>query len=207
MKKKLLACGMALSLLAMSLTGCGGAPKTEPVEPEDTAAVSSAEPQPEESSVSPEASETSVESSEEEASEIVIDTDEPEKLSGEDTVEEQTVLVQWANEVPGSEGIDELRVSESEYSAHVLFTAKQTVKNFKVLALEFQDIDDEGNVSFAVEELYTVELTPERPLMVQMELVGTIPNNGISYEEEDGTVRQFSVNESGKDGSLFLMEF
>lgn len=60
---------------------------------------------------------------------------------------------------------------------------EQTITDFKELSLTFESIDDDGNIQFAVEETYNHgTLTPETPLVTRMELIGTIPNNGISYD-------------------------
>ena len=36
--------------------------------------------------------------------------------------------------------------------------------------------------------------------------VETIPNRGVSYVDADGALRQYAIVESGKDGTIFLME-
>lgn len=90
----------------------------------------------------------------------------------------------------------------------VYFSTESTVEDFKVLSLTFESIDDNGNVKFAVEETYHHGiLTPETPLLVRMELMGTIPNNGISYVDANGATRYFTVDVSGYDGSLLMTEF
>ena len=35
-------------------------------------------------------------------------------------------------------------------------------------------------------------------------MMGSIPNIGFFYTTEDGTNRLFSLNQSGRDGSLYL---
>ena len=85
---------------------------------------------------------------------------------------------------------------------------EQTITDFKELSLTFESIDDDGNIQFAVEETYNHgTLTPETPLVTRMELIGTIPNNGISYVDGSGNTRYFAVEVSGYDGSLLLTEF
>lgn len=90
----------------------------------------------------------------------------------------------------------------------VLFTTNKTVSDFKILHLTCETIDDDGNITFAVEETYSQpELTPDRPLVAGLEFPGDMPSNGISYVDADGVTRKYAVDMSGMDGSLFLWEF
>jgi hypothetical protein len=68
-------------------------------------------------------------------------------------------------------------------------------------------IAEDGEVIFEKEVLYEQEtLTEECPLLVKMTFFGTIPSYGIAYTDSDGEEKQFSVEMSGVDGSLFLAE-
>ena len=75
---------------------------------------------------------------------------------------------------------------------------EQTITDFKELSLTFESIEETYNHG---------TLTPETPLLTRMELIGTIPNNGISYVDGSGNTRYFAVEVSGYDGSLLLTEF
>lgn len=90
----------------------------------------------------------------------------------------------------------------------VLFSTTTVVKDFKVLKLSECEIDDNGRISFHEETLYEqFELLPECPIMVIMTFFGSIPNNGFSYTDKDGTTRKFTVNLSGKDGRVEIEEY
>lgn len=116
------------------------------------------------------------------------------------------ISVDYADGVD-SAGYDEFNVNASEFQTLVMFSTNIPVTDFKVLSLTYQDSDEDGNITFDIQTLYTQEtLTPERPLVAGLEFIGTIPNNGISYVDQDGTVRTFAVDMSGMDGSLFLWE-
>lgn len=107
----------------------------------------------------------------------------------------------------GTAEYDEYDLSSGEFQTRVVFTTDSTVTDFSVLSLTYRDSDENGNITFDIQTLYTQgELTPERPLVAGLEFIGTIPNNGISYVDLDGTVRTFAVDMSGMDGSLFLWE-
>ena len=133
--------------------------------------------------------------------------------SGEESTEEEegeTIRVIWDEEMDLSTlgAYDEISVTGSDYSTKVVFTAKETVKDFKILALTYRDVDESGNIIFDVEEMETRrELTPERPLVVEVAFFGSIPNNGISYVDVDGTTKRFALDMSGMDGSVYLWEF
>lgn len=96
----------------------------------------------------------------------------------------------------------------AEERQEVLFMVKSEVKDFKVLSLFLQDMDESDKVNFDVTELYRLDkLTPDRPLLVVMTFYGDIPNNGVSYVDATGTTKRFTVQISGEDGSVKLTEF
>ena len=107
--------------------------------------------------------------------------------------------------VEGYEGYDEYMLSEEESAAKVAFFAQKPLKNFCVLNLEFVDTDEDGNVLFQAKSMYKQkELMPDCPLVVQGVFYGSIPNWGVSYEDETGKIRTYSVSISGIDGSIVL---
>lgn len=119
-----------------------------------------------------------------------------------------TVIADWAENVQLGENFTEISADESEYQGRVVFTTDGAVSDFKLLALTFVDIDDEGHIIFDISEVYTQPaLTADLPLVVNLTFIGEIPNYGISYENGTGEVQRFSLNESGFDGSLILSAF
>lgn len=151
-----------------------------------------------------------------EATSKVADT-KPEAATSADTnlpAEEQLALehcvdAQWAEDVlTNLSDYEQFILGMEEELPLVYFSTKQTVADFKVLSLNVASMDDDGNVRFSVEETYHHgTLTPEKPLLARMELMGTIPNNGISYVDVSGKTRYFAVDVSGYDGALLLTEF
>ncbi|MBR4014625.1 MAG: hypothetical protein IKI88_00285 [Anaerotignum sp.] len=94
----------------------------------------------------------------------------------------------------------------SDAATQVVFSAAKELKDFQVLALSPQETD--GEITFSTVVLYTQDsLTPQRPLVVNMAFFGTMPNNGISFVDTNGQTKRFTVNISGKDGSLELQAF
>ncbi len=122
---------------------------------------------------------------------------------------ENCVHAQWAEDaLTDLSDYEQFILGMEEELPLVYFSAEQTIEDFKVFSLTFESIDDDGNVKFTVEETYNHgTMTPKEPLLVRMELMGTIPNNGISYVDTSGKTRYFAVNASGYDGSLLLTEF
>lgn len=121
---------------------------------------------------------------------------------------EQFVSVKWADTDVLSEldRYDVFYISEGE-GTKVLFTPSRSVKDFKLLALTIEDVDENGNIKFASEEVYYREsLDPECPLAAALDFFGDIPNNGFSYVDDNGTIKSYAVNISGEDGSLIITE-
>jgi hypothetical protein len=105
---------------------------------------------------------------------------------------------------------DEFGDTNSEYQVKAVFTANIVVREFKYVELRYSDTPSDNDAfSFHIDKvLYSAdELSPEKPLVVTMLLDGAIPNRGISYMDENGTTRCFTISMSGKDDSLLLTEF
>lgn len=97
----------------------------------------------------------------------------------------------------------EYSADETEHSTTVIFRTDSQVDDFKLLNLEYIDV----NV-YNVYEAYTHgPLTNDKPLAVTLTLSGTIPNYGISYTDENGNEVRRTVEISGVDGALMLNEF
>lgn len=100
--------------------------------------------------------------------------------------------------------------AELEYADHaekIIFMTSAPAKNFKFIEIGFEADDTEIRF-FEESVLYSLpELLPEKPLVVTWLSQGTIPNRGITFTDETGTARYFCVTQSGKDGSVLLVEF
>lgn len=90
----------------------------------------------------------------------------------------------------------------------MVFLPRKNVTDFQVLSLSFADMDEYGYLTFEAEVIHMQEeLTPENPAMVEMLFVGDMPEYAISYTDEDGITRFFTVELSGRDGSIVMQEF
>ena len=119
---------------------------------------------------------------------------------------EPAVQACWAEDVlDGISDYHEVSVSTAEPLARVLLSCEYAVKDFKVLGIE---ASMSSSLSFFTEELYALdELTPERPLLLNMTFYGLLPYYGVSYVNGSGETISYSINMSGKDGSVILTEF
>jgi len=90
-----------------------------------------------------------------------------------------------------------------EHELTAVFRSDGGVTDFKLLALSLEDVDEEGRASFAVTEVFSLPaLRAGVPLAVPMDFPGDIPTNGFSYVDGKGATRQFTLQLSGRDGSL-----
>jgi hypothetical protein len=97
--------------------------------------------------------------------------------------------------------------SDSSNGEKILIWTDITLKNFDFISIGFNSAG--GNIFlFPEKTLYSVnELPPEKPFVVKMLVSEGIPSLGISYLDENNAKKYFYISESGKDGSLSLVEF
>lgn len=118
-----------------------------------------------------------------------------------------TVNVSWTDALQKGAAHDEFITGYSDSMVDLLFTTDSRVNNFKVLSLEFEDVDSDGNMKYKTKELYSlVLLTNDYPLVFSLTIYGDLPSYGISYEDSQGKTKTFAVAFSGEDGSPMLME-
>ena len=103
---------------------------------------------------------------------------------------------------------------DGDGAAFLLFTTDSPVTEFTVLALELKDFTETGAAIFSAAPVVLEEgldslpevMTVDTPVAVQLGFMGTIPNYGISYVDENGDLRRFALVQSGYDGSVLLDE-
>ena len=119
---------------------------------------------------------------------------------------EPAVQAHWAEDVlVGLSDYHEVSVSTAEPLARVLLSCEYAVRDFKVLGIE---ASMSSSLSFFTEELYALdELSPDRPLLLNMTFYGLLPYYGVSYVDDSGETISYSINMSGEDGSVILTEF
>ena len=95
---------------------------------------------------------------------------------------------------------------EADPMAEIVLLPTRSVTDFHYFIVGFRE-DSELLTLTREEDLYTADaLSPDRPLLLAIPFVETIPNRGVSYVDADGALRQYTIVESGKDGTIFLME-
>lgn len=120
--------------------------------------------------------------------------------------EQPAVSINYEQDVAGRYSQYDVYVADKgENSIGVMVSAGEPVKNLTVLGLTFESIDDNGHVTYDIKNMYSVDkLQPDRPLLVRLTMMGTIPNYGISYQDKQGRIKRFTITQSGMDGSLQL---
>jgi hypothetical protein len=89
----------------------------------------------------------------------------------------------------------------------ILIWTDIALKNFEFISIGFE-IEEGQFLLFSEKVLYSVnELPPEKPFVVRMFVSEGIPSSGISYLNKNNVKKYFYISESGKDGSLSLVEF
>ncbi len=102
---------------------------------------------------------------------------------------------------------DEYIAHDSEYQSKVVLTARIDLREFKIVSLE--GVDEEGqDFQFRIsEELYLPgTLSPEKPLVIGLELPETIPDLGVCYLDGSGAEKVCALSDSGLDGTPLLIE-
>ena len=93
---------------------------------------------------------------------------------------------------------------ETEYITSIAFTPNEVLKDVQFGLLEWQET---GSLWMA-DVLHTIdELSPDQSFLAQVPFWGDLTTYGISFIDETGRERHFSVLISGEDGSLILREF
>lgn len=118
------------------------------------------------------------------------------------------VIVRWWADADDDDH-ETLDIDAPEDAVGVVLTATRPLRDFNVLALEFEGVDDDGHVTFSEETLAKLDaLEPGRQILVPMAFYGDIPNNGIRFTDpETGFTYRYAVAISGEDGSLILTPF
>ena len=122
---------------------------------------------------------------------------------------ELSVQIKPAKEANLAQGVyDEFVADAENQQMRIVLTTDFPVTKVKILSLKVKSVDAQGKAVFAEKELYTQEsLTSKRPLVLNLTFLGDIPNYGVSYIEENGSVKRYAIGQSGEDGSLLLTEY
>ncbi|MGN0307550.1 MAG: hypothetical protein ACI4DN_04975, partial [Lachnospiraceae bacterium] len=123
--------------------------------------------------------------------------------------EEAAVLVQWLEEAGNLTEYDECSIASGKDGlSYIVFIPDRPVKMFTILSLSVVDVSESGVIEF---EAYPETSGPnalwlERPLVAELSFTGDLPQYGFQYEDENGDVRRFVLELSGRDGSILVRE-
>jgi len=128
---------------------------------------------------------------------------------GEPEAAAPAVYLQWATDALKNPPAHSTFTAYAEGpKVQVALCSRTPIKGLKVLKLEFEGVDENGKTRFSITEQFSHDiLTPERPLIISLPMLGTIPQYGISYEDAEGKALRFAVIENGMNGSPELMPF
>lgn len=128
---------------------------------------------------------------------------------GKDKLAAMGITVAWLSDTMyDADYCEVINISDSDYAGEILFNTNETIGEFKVLGLMMTDVDEQGKITYSVENLYgKKELRFGTPLVLRLAFMGDIPNNGFSFVDKEGKTRQFAFSISGYDGSLVVTEF
>ena len=103
---------------------------------------------------------------------------------------------------------DYFEADGGEFQVKLVITARETVTDLKYVTLNLDYYDENGELQTGVgDTLYTQEeLTPDRPLAVGMVFYGDVASRGLTFVDGQGEFHCVSINMSGKDGSILLVE-
>ena len=92
-----------------------------------------------------------------------------------------------------------------EPAVTMMFTLLRPATDVAVLALEDQEINDEGSMAYSCTALGTWdELDSQEHIAVKHVFEGDLPELMITFTAEDGTLHELAVDISGADGELIL---
>lgn len=120
------------------------------------------------------------------------------------------VTVDYAgqNILNGRDRYSKVMIHATQPPEILIVKVSKTVTDFKYFEISLTDCVEDKCYFDIVEEIdSTNSVSPELPVLIGIGFRGSIPDRGISFVDETGTTRYYSINQSGKDGSVFLLEF
>lgn len=122
--------------------------------------------------------------------------------------EQAGVSVRWLKEAENLTEYDECSIASGEDAlSYIVFIPEQPVEEFCVLSLTVADVSESGDIEFeAYTETPSLDGRLKRPLVVELSFAGDLPQYGFQYKDENGDMRRFAIEVSGRDGSLIVRE-
>ena len=133
---------------------------------------------------------------------------ESENISESDS-DSMDISADWAeNVIDTVTDYEEIIIDDYDYAMNIMFTAANPVSSFKIISVEYADFQEDGTPIFLTDTIYNYgELDKGQSLMVKLGFPGDMPSYGISYIDINGVEKQYALQQSGKDGSLIMIEF
>lgn len=139
---------------------------------------------------------------------ILNENIESENISESDS-DSMDISADWAeNVIDTVADYEEIIIDDYDYAMNIMFTAANPVSSFKIISVEYADFQEDGTPIFLTHTIYNYgELDKGQSLMVKLGFPGDMPSYGISYIDINGVEKQYALQQSGKDGSLIMLEF
>lgn len=93
----------------------------------------------------------------------------------------------------------------NEGGEKILFTVKGAVYDVKLCTVNYSDYD--GSFIPSATVLYYSDLVSGQTLSLEAYIPDTIPNLQLSFRTSDGEVQKRLISQSGKDGSILLLNY
>lgn len=150
-----------------------------------------------------------------------VETQKPATPSADESVEKLTlssnvpdasvISADYASEelLAQYKSYEEFDESENaENQTKVLFKISAAVKDVRFLIIYFDESGEAESLNFYVSKtLYSKDIIlPEKSLVVGTVFEGLLPTRAISFVDENNLTRYYSLNLSGEDGSIILIE-
>ena len=138
-----------------------------------------------------------------------VEESEESSIDVSETSSTEKIEIKFSADIPSEQFLTSTKdyhsfVSTNQDYVPVHYKTNHTISNVELFKIRLHD----DTPSFAKDEVvYTLEkLSPDKHLVASTLIVGTIPQMAISFSDDDGNTYVYSVNTSGKDGSIVLEE-
>jgi len=121
---------------------------------------------------------------------------------------EKTIEIAYLYDNPDKKISAEYVADDSEYAQSVILYDNNGMYDIELLGLEYVDYTDMGNMVLGTTYIQNLgDTTGDEAVSVKITFGETVPFYGVLYTDANGVRREFAIDISGKDGSVYLWEF
>lgn len=117
------------------------------------------------------------------------------------------VSVSYYDENLATGEYDEVTVDEGVHQVKVVFSCAGVVRDFCMLRVTSSTLNPSDKVNYSATELlyHTESLDADHPVLAGVVFIGTLSHIGITYTDELGNKKYFTLNTSGDTGDPILV--